>query len=136
MAYSSIVAHQIAQILDAAGIGTFATDIFVAKEPETPDNAITVYNVGGIPDNCLDRDERSGEVHNFQVRVRNRDYLAAHAAMESIRDELEKQTKTLIDSGGTNTFQIWQETLPIDLQRDTTNRAIVVANFACMRSYA
>lgn len=136
MAYEDLVVYQIAQILQNEGVGTFATDIFVSQEPGNPDNCITLYNTGGLPDGCLSRTERSGEIHTFQVRVRNNDYLTAHAKMEAVRAELEKQQKTLADSGGTNTFRIWQTTLPLDLPRDTTNRAIVVATFACLRAYA
>lgn len=135
MAYSDVVVYQLAQILEDDGVGTFATDIFVSKEPESPDNCVTVYNVGGQADQCLDPDERSGERHDFQVRVRNRDYLTAHAKMEAVRDSLEKQVKTLSDSGGTNRFRLWMTTLPRDLQRDKTNRVIVTANFSCIRAY-
>jgi hypothetical protein len=136
MAYSDLVVFQISEILQADGVGTFATDIFVSKEPESPDNCITIYKTGGLPDNCLTVGNRTQEVHNFQVRVRNNNYLTGHTIMESVRTSIEKGIKTLVDSGGTNYFKIELSSLPFDLQRDTKNRAIIVANFSCMRSYS
>jgi len=136
MAYSDLLVFQIAEILEADGVGTFATDIFISKEPDSPDNCITIYKTGGLPDNCLTVGNRSLEIHNFQVRVRNNNYLTAHTVMESVRSSIEKGIKTLVDSGGTNYFKIELNSLPIDLQRDKANRAIITANFTCMRSYS
>lgn len=136
MAYSDIVVYQVAQILENEGVGTFATDIFVSKEPDSPDNALTLYDTGGVPDGCLVKGERSGEVHTFQVRVRDNDYLTGRAKLEDVREQLEKARHSLADSGGTNRFSFWLTSLPVDLQRDTTNRSVCVANFACMRSYS
>jgi hypothetical protein len=135
MAYSDNVGYQIVQILEDDGVGTFATDLFLSKEPENPDDCITVYNTGGFPDDCIANGERQRAIHNFQVRVRNADYLTAQTEMESVRTSLEKTIKTLVDSGGTTTFHIWMTTLPIDLPRDTHNRVLLTANFACMRTY-
>ena len=136
MAYTDLPIYLIAQVLEDDGVGTFATDIFISKEPDSPDNAITIYSNGGIPDECLTHGERSGEILSFQVRVRNNDYLTAQAVMESVRASIEKGNKTLVDSGGTNRLKIWMTSLPIDLKRDSTNRAIVTANFNVMRSYS
>lgn len=134
MSYSVPVAYQIAQILENEGVGTFATDLFVSKEPDEPDNCVTVYSTGGLPDFTLTRGNRSAEVLNFQVRVRNNDYLTAHTKMEAVRTAIEKRKFIqLVDSAGTMDFAIWLTGLPNDLQRDTKNRSIVTADFSCMR---
>ena len=133
MSYSDNAGYQIAQILENDGVGTFATDIFLSKEPESPDNCVTVYNTGGFPDDCLDTANRSRALYTFQVRVRNNDYLTAHSKMEAVRASLEKKLPTLTDSSGTMYFHCWMTSLPTDLQRDTKNRVILTANFACMR---
>lgn len=128
------VAYDIGKILENEGIGTFGTDIFASKEPDQPDNCITVYNTGGFPDECLDTGISQNELCNFQVRVRNNDYLTAYTVMTSIRNEIEKaKYKTITDSNGVTFYSIWATSLPIDLQRDTTNRCIVVQNYSCLR---
>jgi hypothetical protein len=127
------IATQIAQILEAEGVGTFATDLFAAKEPDSPDNCITVYDTGGVPDDCLDLDVRAYETLNFQVRVRNNKYITANSEMESVRDVLDKGKNTIVDSNGTLYFTTWLTSLPIQLQRDTKNRSVVTANFSCFR---
>ena len=133
--YSTNPLVVVAQILEDDAVGTFATDIFISKEPDSPDNCLTLYWTGGFPDDCLDVDSRNREVINFQVRVRNNDYLTAHAKMEEVRDSLEKaKFKQVSDSTGDLDVSCWLTNLPNDLQRDTTNRSIVTANFSMMRS--
>lgn len=131
MSYSDDISYQIAQILENNGIGTYATDIFISKEPENPDNCVTVYSTGGLPDGCLDRDARENERLLFQIRVRNNKYLSAHSKMEDIRTVLEKELLNY-DSG---TFSVIIESLPIPLQRDTKNRVIIVVNCSCLRKF-
>lgn len=135
MAYSDSIPYQIAQILEDDGVGVFASTLFVSKEPDSPDNVVTVYGSGGIPDDCLDLNQRDSEIHNFQVRVRDNSYPSMQSKMEEVRDSIEKALKTLADSGGTNHFRIWMTSLPTDLPRDSHNRSILTANFSCMRSY-
>jgi len=135
MAYTDLAVFQIAQILQNDGVGTFGTDIFISKEPESPDNTITIYKTGGLPDNTLKFGNYTQEIHNFQVRVRNNNYQSAHTTMNSVRLSIEKGIKTLTDSGGTDYLKIQMVSLPIDLSRDTTNRCIITANFTCMRYF-
>jgi len=119
--------------LQAAGVGTLGTDIFAAKEPDSPDNCITIYNTGGTPDPCLDVGEND-EMNTFQVRVRNNDYLAAYVVMDAIRAVIQKSKFSVVtDSAGSTYLSIWSTTLPNDLQRDETNRVIVTQNYACLR---
>lgn len=134
MNYEDPIEYQIALILQAAGIGSFKVDIFVSKEPDSPDNCVTVYSTGGLPDDCLEPDERSSEIPNFQVRVRNADYAAGHAVMEAIRAVLNKRKNTVTDSGGAVRITTWLTTLPHNIRRDTKNRPIRVANFSAMRA--
>jgi hypothetical protein len=125
----------IATILNGDGLGTLGTDIFASKEPDQPDNCITIYNTGGLPDDCLDLTSKD-EICTFQVRVRNNSYLSAYAVMDLIRASIEKSKYNVIaDSGGSTYYSIWSTSLPIDLQRDTTNRSIVTQNYACLRYF-
>lgn len=125
----------IATILNGDGVGTLGTDIFASKEPNSPDNCITIYNTGGLPDDCLDVDSKD-ELCTFQIRVRNNDYVAGYLVMDAVRDSIEKSKYNVItDSAGSTIYSIWSTNLPTDLQRDTTNRCIIVQNFACLRYF-
>jgi len=124
--------QDIAEILETNSIGVLGVDIFVSKEPNSPDDCITLYTFGGLPDQCFT--SVSTEQVNFQVRVRNKNYIDGYTMLDSVRALLEKQTYTLINSPDTTDYRIYAIGLPIDLQRDTTNRPIVVMDFGCIRT--
>jgi hypothetical protein len=125
----------IATILNGDGVGTLGTDIFASKEPDSPDNCITIYNTGGLPDECLSVTS-DDEMCTFQVRVRNNSYVNGYVVMDAIRDSIEKSKYNIItDSAGSTYYSIWSTSLPLDLQRDTTNRSIVTQNYACIRYF-
>lgn len=53
---------------------TFATDLFIGKEPTKPDNTVTVFDKpGGAPQLTMNREE-AYYYQAVQVRVRNIDY--------------------------------------------------------------
>ena len=73
-------------ILEAAGIGTFKTDLFVGKMPEDPDAAVSVMRSGGKSANpkwLLDEP-------SMQVRVRGEinGYVDAEAKAQAVKDAL------------------------------------------------
>lgn len=129
MGYDTPVNYQIALLLENNLIGTFGTDIFCSKEPDSPDSCLTIYNTGGIPSKCLDPDERSDEILNIQIRVRNNTYRYCHYKMDAIINVLHKQLPTLNDM----TMEIYMVGLPMRLPRDTTNRCFLIENFSLLR---
>ena len=73
-------------ILEAAGIGIFKTDLFVGKMPEDPDAAVSVMRAGGenaSPKWLLDRP-------SMQVRIRGdkNGYIAAETKAQTVKDAL------------------------------------------------
>jgi hypothetical protein len=73
-------------ILVAAGVGTFATDLFVGKLPRTPDACVSVMQTGGKDSNpkwLLD-------YPSMQVMVRGakNDYQGAYAKAVAVKDAL------------------------------------------------
>lgn len=115
-------------LLQTAGIGTTGVTMFGSKEPDSPDECVTLYNTGGISDNRLSETENA-ERYFFQVRVRSGDYSDAYALIDNITAEFTKNQSTV----GTTRYTFNQSGLPIDLPRDTKNRCIVVSNFTCLR---
>ena len=131
----SALVTDIATILEGDGVGTLGTDIFASKEPDSPDNCITIYNTGGLPDDCIDLTSKD-ELCTFQIRVRNNNYISAYTVMDAVRDSIEKSKYNVItDSNGSTYYSIWSTNLPLDLQRDTTNRSIVTQNYSCLRYF-
>ncbi len=68
---------------------TIATNLFVGKEPTTPDNVVTIYDSYGFPPQ-LTYDAKNEPYYYpaIQIRVRNRDYRTgynlAHDIMVSL----------------------------------------------------
>jgi len=132
MDYPDNIEYLLAVLLENEGVGTFATDIFIGKEPNTPDNCITLYLTGGTPDDTLSLTNRTNEISTLQVRVRNNDFLTAHAKIEECIAVFGKaKYKTVSDSTGDILLNIWQTSLPNVLIRDTTNRVIMSFDFSC-----
>jgi hypothetical protein len=125
------LAIDITSILEDAGVGTFGTDLFISKEPNSPDNCVTTYSVSGLAQPCVNTPtSEDSEINDFQIRVRNIDYQAAYVVVASVMTALNKVRIT----ESSTSYEIWVTALPLDLQRDTTNRCLVVINFSCLRS--
>jgi len=117
-------------ILEDNSIGVIGTDIFGDKEPEKPDDCITIYVYNSIPTNCFVGLEP--ERYNFQVRVRSKVFVDGHNTMDAIRALIAKQTFTLGSPQNTE-MKIGETSLPLNLQQDAKNRHILVMNFNLLR---
>lgn len=121
---------QLADYLQAQGVGTPGTDIFVGKQPATPDNCITLVGVYGgtpnvtIPDLMFPR---------FQVIVRNTDFEVGSTKLRAVRTALHD----MIAMSLTNFFVYYihadQEGFPIG--EDDKGRAEFSINFAAEIRY-
>jgi len=124
-------AHDIAIYLTALGVGTFggvaAWSINVGAEPETPDEAVTVYDTGGnapMPDIEL-RDT------TLQVRVRGPVYADAYEKANEIYGFLTQETTREI--GEARYIGIWATSDIGAIGRDDNNRFLFTANFRIER---
>ncbi len=117
-------------ILETATIGTIGTDLFGSKEPDAPDNCVTIYNTGGVANDAIDLTDDS-ERNFFQVRIRNTNYEDAWDVMDAVNVLFKKKQFAIV---GSTRYTFNQQGLPVDLLRDTRNRVIVVGNFQCLRS--
>ena len=126
-------AHDLALYLETQSVGTFGGSsgwsINVSREPELPDTAITLYDTGGPGPTDDDQDQWESTV---QVRVRSRDYAAAFAKHEAIRDLFVLPApiigETTRFSGITMTSDI------LALGRDDNDRHLLTANYQVLRS--
>jgi len=65
-------------LLDDSSINlTFASNLFIGREPATPDNIVTIFDsYAGFPDLTMEGNTVSPyERFSLQIRVRNRNYL-------------------------------------------------------------
>lgn len=110
---------------------TFATDLFIGREPTDPDNCVTVFDTPGRPPQLnFDRTEKYDRPA-VQVRVRNRDYRTGWELAHDIKDVLHGKghevwngtTYELILCSGEVAFLDWDE----------SSRARFVVNFDTQR---
>jgi hypothetical protein len=113
-----------------AGIGTFGTDLFVSKEPESPNACVTVYDTGGFDAEAAYTYDRP----TVQVRVRGdkQDYSDAFTKAQSVRDELHGKYNETIN--GTRYVGIWIQGDIFTLGYDANDRPILAVNFRMHRT--
>lgn len=87
--------REVVTYLEAQGVGTFGTDLFIGFEPESPSNCVTFYPTGGRPPAASDEKE----FPTMQVRVRNTKYTDGYDKAEEIFGYLHKEVDML------NTFR-------------------------------
>lgn len=83
------VSAAIKDVLVEYGFGTFATDLFVASMPDTPDDCVSVHDRGT---DTLDRDIETGEVYEkklAQIRVRSLAYLTGYRKLRAIHEVMD-----------------------------------------------
>lgn len=133
MSYST--ADDIRTLLEAeSSLGlVFATNLFVGREPATPDadNCVTLFDYasGGIDPMPAQGSEyyRTG----LQVRVRNKSYTTAGALIQSIVDFLNNLGNITINDYKYTVIQCVQT--PVLLDWDDRNRCRWVASFNCQK---
>lgn len=110
---------------------TFATDLFVGKEPPEPDNCVTIFDTPGFPPQLTFTKGENYFYPSIQIRVRNRSYQTGWSLIADIR--------TLLH--GRN-HEIWNGTIyelincssgPALLDWDEKNRVRFIINFNLQR---
>ena len=119
---------------DSSGIDlTFATNLFIGKEPSTPKNCVTVYDTPGFPP-YLGLDTIGYEYPSIQIRVRNTSYVTGWNLINSIKDALHGKS-----------HETWNDTLytviycssgPALLDWDDNGNCRFIVNFNLQRRAA
>lgn len=126
-------ADDVAAFLIAEGLGGEEPDdawpVFVSREPESPDAAITVYDTGGDQD-TNELDYRP----TFQVRVRSASYPAAYEKAAAIRDALVIPNALTLGEVDYQGVFLVSDVSPIG--RDDNDRHLLVMNFRAIRDRA
>jgi hypothetical protein len=113
-------------VADSALGLVYASNLFIGKEPATPNNCVTIFDsVGFKPQLTLDNQRY--EYPSVQIRVRNSNYLDGWDMIEKIKTSLHGRAQ-----------ETWNETLysviycfisPTFLRWDENNRAQFVSTY-------
>lgn len=79
-----MMADDVADYLEAQGIGTVGTDIFIGHMPDSPANCIAVIQSGGEPPELVGQINDQIERPRLVVRVRNTSYASGAAKANSV----------------------------------------------------
>lgn len=110
---------------------TFATNLFVGKEPTSPDNCVTIFDTpGGKPQLTYNKDEKY-YYQSIQIRVRNNSYTEAFSLADQIEEELQGMAHETINSTYYSLIQTMGS--PCLLDWDDNGRARVIINFNIQR---
>ena len=120
-------------LLDSAsGLSlVFATDLFIAVEPDKPDLCVTVFDTGGkMPDHTIHR----LDYPTIQVRIRGDEggYMAAYALAEDIKEYLRGVHGETWNT--TKYIGIWAMSDIIPLGLDEKKRPRFTINFYVQRT--
>jgi len=124
-------------LLIAQSIGTdpslsTAWPIYVANEPDTPDNLITVYDTAGIFEGRIQRTGEKVERRGIMIQVRGTSHPVTWAKMNALKLALDESVnKTLVDIGINQyiVYSISRQSGPISLGREpSTNRFLFSIN--------
>lgn len=112
----------------------FATNLFVTKEPATPDDTVTIFDAVGWQPQLTMNKEEVYEYPVVQIRVRSRSYLTGWTLLDKIVRRLHGITQ-----------ETWNETLysmvrcsrvPMLLDWDENSRIRLIASFEIQRRSA
>jgi hypothetical protein len=116
---------------DSSGLDvTFATNLFIGKEPTLPKNCITIFDTPGFAP-MLGLDTQGYEYPSIQIRVRNTKYLDGWNIINGIKDALHGQAQIVI---GTTLYSvIYCSSGPAHLDWDDNGNARFICNFNLQR---
>jgi len=110
---------------------TYATDLFISKEPPKPNNCVTLYDTPSFPpDRALVVDNI---VYNssIQIRIRNLDYTIGMALARNIMSSLHARAQETWNGALYTVIQATGE--PALLHRDENDRVLIIINFNIKR---
>lgn len=121
--------NEIGAYLQANGVGTVGTDIFLDRMPETPDTCIALFEYGGSPThrtmNALPG-TANAEVVRIQILCRAATHVTARSKARSIFALLDHYDGTL---SSVTYYYVMAISSPFYLKRDENERAYYACNF-------
>lgn len=126
------VSVDVKDILEAdSGLGLeFGANLFVGKEPDKPNECVTLYDTGGKgPRSTFEKSEKY-YYHRLQVRVRSTSYLSGMTLAQEVMDVLHGLGH---EEWNNTTYELIRAiSSPLLIGRDG-GRIIIVVNFDVQR---
>lgn len=111
---------------------TFATNLFVGKEPDTPDNCVTIFDTPGEPpERLLTKVPTFVWRPSIQIRVRDTSYIAGWFLINQIQSTLHNRGPEIRNDTRYLTMFCEQEAALLDW--DENNRVRFVTTFGLQR---
>lgn len=117
------------------GVGTSGTDLFAARRPETPDDAVTLYETQGKePEHTMGTTPGLPALERPRVQVvaRGSGYVTARQKMRDVMVALDGLRNRTINGVQYHYIQALQS--PFDLGVDELNRPLIVCNFEVQKA--
>ena len=128
------LSQDIIEWLAAEGHGTIGTDLFMAVEPDQPDDVVTAFDTGGSPD--LMSGDHPIEEPTVMLRARNKDYRQGWERLDTLVRALTDDTRISVADSGAGYVGLWLMSGPMMIGRDEHERHRLTANLRCIRMEA
>ena len=110
----------------------FATNLFVGREPTSPDNTVTIFETSSQPPQLtLEGEGATLNYSSVQIRVRNRSYQTGWDMVDSIQDKLHGRAGETWNSTLYNS--IYCSSGPAFMDWDDNDRIRFIINFNIVR---
>jgi len=132
-------------VLIALGLGTSpdaggSWPMFVAEEPNTPDNVITVFDAVGRQQGRTQFDGEVQEHHGFQVRVRARDHVTGYTRARLIATTMDTTLYQNMAAVGANSYLHSAsrngDVIPLGKEPNTKRKLFIINAVASLRQLA
>lgn len=126
------ILEAVGDYLQAQGIGTLGTDLFLAVMPESPDAVVCIYETQGFaPVETMGAAAFAVERPGLQViaRAARGDYPAARDAAVAVRNLLAGLVESTVS--GVHIMRVSAEGSPLPMGEDQNGRPMISCNFAC-----
>ena len=110
---------------------TFATDLFIGREPATPDDCVTIFDTPGGPPMQTFKQGEDYYYPSIQIRVRNTNYLTGWNLINDVKVLLHNRAQEVLNSTLYSAIICTQE--PALLDWDENDRARFVTTFDLQR---
>jgi hypothetical protein len=127
----SVDISEILEAISSLGL-TFGTNLFIGREPTTPDNTVTIFDTPGSPPQLTYAQGENYYYPSIQIRVRNNSYINGYNSIKAIMDELHAYGPEAINGTVYNLIKCSQDPFLIDY--DENGRARWICNFDIQRS--
>lgn len=110
---------------------TYGTDLFIGKEPSSPDNCVTIIDTGGYPPMRAVDTSVKYFYSSVQIRIRNKRYTDGYAVARDVFDSLHNRAQETWNGTLYTVIQAADE--PALLGWDGNNRPQFIINFNTQR---